>query len=711
MGRNNKHACFTETLDVLDIFSSPIHLTLHKKRIITSYLGGVLTIALVILIFYQTASQFVVMVDHKDPKLYQIEDLEDTPSALSLRESDHFILAILITVNSVIINITDDAPFNFPTYYIKQRTQEDGTVLQYSYPLLWAPCNQSDFPDEIYGEGTFSSVSLQLGYCAYGINYLNTTTRICPENILKGYSDCIIPLNFELQGDSSSDNYDYIQSNFKICDQSDMTLPYGVTCTSDNMTETFGVSSYEVSLYLSNTAINMLNYETPNRTFIEDIYWKLNPSISQVADIFVDKIIVEDSDSFWLSNENNRSYFQVDSDKVRETERYLTTSQSSKILQWNMKRSNTNLVVSRTYTKVTDILTDLGGFSKAAMFAAAFLAIGFVRYKYQITVANGLYDFEFDQGNERKNPQIKNDFSRTNFTLGVANGCSLFDASLGEGNNSNNKAIVDYFERLNRRGKLDESEWGYFKMVLNSICRRRDPRIKLSAKARDLTTKDLDVIKIARKLGEFEILISIILNTNQRKVFEFFENPLLTLNDQKTLNRIKRLRASATSLASTPSITSKDLHLPLSKINKTLPEAGGFPNEEIPSNLKQIKLRQGGRTMDRSKTITDDQQLVDYRRKSKRTISTMRNPKDEEDVFSSLSRYGKLYMAYRHLKEDENPLNKVINTKLVSSISPDLRKVFQRIDQLLGDEYTVEQFEEVVQNILEEPRCLVSIRQ
>ncbi len=81
-------------------------------------------------------------------------------------------------------------------------------------------------------------------------------------------------------------------------------------------------------------------------------------------------------------------------------------------------------------------------------------------------------------------------------------------------------------------------------------------------------------------------------------------------------------------------------------------------------------------------------------------MSTIQNPNDNDhDVYSSLSKYGKLYMAYRHLKEDDNPYNRIINTKLISSLSPDLRKVFQRIDQILGDDYTVEHFEKVVQDI------------
>jgi len=712
MGRSSKHTFLSEAYDVIDIFSAPIHLTLNKKRIITSFFGGILTIALVILIFYQTLIQFIPLVHHEDPSLYQIEDLEDPPSALPLRGSDHFVIAIIITVDSTIINMTNNAPFNFPTYLVKHRLQDDGSILEYNYPLLWAPCNQTDFPDDVYGEGTFSSINLQLGYCAYGVNYADTTTGECPEDILAKYPDCITPLEIDIQGDKGSENFDYIQANFKACDQSDSTLPYGVTCTSDNLTETLETGDYEVSLYTSNTAINMLNYEMPNQTFIEEIYWKIDPQIYKIVDIFVDKITVEDADHWALSTVNNRTFFQIDSGKVREIDRYLTVH-SSKMLQLNWKRTSTNLVVARTYAKIQDILTDLGGFSKAAMFAAAFLAIGFVRYKYQLLVANGLYDFDVNVDSQDESKK-KNDLSVTfnknqsNSPLAGAHGASMLDSSpvspsRSDHNLNSNKTIANYFKRLTKRGKLDESEKGYFKMVLNSLLCKKDPHIQMSAKARELATKDLDLIKNIKKLGEFDILKSIILNTNQRKIFEFFENPLLTLTDQQTVQKIKTLRASATSLVSSATLISKDLRLSLSKAVKTQPESD-YANEQddTPSALKKLKLKQEGK-LRRTKTVTDDFGIIDYRRKSKRTESVIpRDHQEDHDVYSSLSKYGKLYMAYRHLKEDDNPFNKTINTKLISSLSPDLRKVFQRIDQILGDDYTVEHFEIVVQDICAE---------
>jgi len=710
MGRRGND-CASETLEVLDVFSTPIHLSMNKKRTLTSTLGGLLSIAIVFLILYQTGLQFFGMINHDNPQIYQIKELEENPSNLLLNKTNNFFMAILITVDSTIINITAGSPLNFPTTFNKYRKQSDGTMKKHNYQVLWAPCNQSDFPDSIYGKNAFTTVSLQKGYCAYGINYKDTITGECPEEILTDYPMCITPLSIELKGGYVSEEFDFVQANMKICDQNDPTVPYGMKCSTDDILTKFQTSSYEVTFMHTNTAINMVGYDYPNRTFIQDIYWKLNPKIYKVTDIFVDRVTIEDADDY-LSSDNvrNRSYAMVESGKAREVERMQNTI-GEKILQFNFRRSNKNLVISRTYVKVQDILTDLGGFSKAAMFIFAFLAIGFVRYKYHIQVANGLYDFDVKEL-PQKNSKKGADGNGTVFSLdyGDSNAFSMLESPtpshlMSPGADFNgkdfgsNKPIVDYFTNLQRRGSLEESEWAYFKLIWGKLCCKKDPRAAYAKKAQELASKDLDLMNVIRKLGEFDILTTIILNRNQKEVLDFFENPLLTMSDTQTIQKIKTLRASVTSVGSIA-------NLAMAKQHQAKAAASSIAEGEDPKALMAGKLKgklQG--KLDKVKAMNEEE-LADYRKsKKKRKESDV----TEED-FSSLSRYGKLYMAYRYLRDDDHPANMVINMKLIRSLNTNLLKVFQRIDQLLGHDYTIEQFEQLVKNILEAPSQRFSIR-
>jgi len=699
-GKSHKRSLYTEILEPIDLFSTPIHLTLHKKRVLSSCLGGVLTIVLVIIICYQIGSQFVNMFNRKDPQIYQITELEDTPSILTLNSNSNFFLAVLITVDSALINITEASPFNFPTNYVKYRRDNNGTLKIYKHPILWAPCNEKDFPDNVYGKDTYNVVNLKYGYCASGINYLDTSSAVCPEEIVKEYPDCIAPASFEIKGTYTSTEFDFIQSNMRICDQDDLTLPDGMICSTENITQKFRTSQYEVDLFFANVALNSGNYETPNITFVEDVYWKLNPSIYKVSDIFVDKVIIEDSDDYIsTSNQKNRSYYMIDSDGMRELERIQTTI-GVNILQWNLRRSSKNLVIARTYTKVMDVLADLGGFSKAAMFVCTFLAIGYVRYKYLILVANELYDFEAIPKGPKKPPNMesaKSDKTLFSFEFNETNPFNILEppmistrqTEMKTKEYTDNRHIVEYFEERKRREKLDDSEWVYLKAMIRMVCCNKDPRVNLIMKAKALATKELDLTRTIKKLSEVDMLKVLVLNNNQAAVLEFCNDPGLLMNGKiaQNIRKIKRPPADDISLIASLVLLNKKLEeVELEGVeNKT--------QEEVKSQAKLKSKIQDKILHIKAMSVTDPEELLEPRYRGKSNVA-------KED-FSSLSRYGRLYVAYRHLKEDKNPENRVLNRKLLATLDPKLLKVFRRIDRILGKHYTGRQFEEVLKNILE----------
>ncbi len=91
---------------------------------------------------------------------------------------------------------------------------------------------------------------LNYAYCAYGINYTHPTEGTCPERIAEKYSDCFGPIDVEIHGLSTSEEYFYIQSVTTPCDQTDSTLPYGMTCD----------TATNVQNYLKYSEINPLPY-------------------------------------------------------------------------------------------------------------------------------------------------------------------------------------------------------------------------------------------------------------------------------------------------------------------------------------------------------------------------------------------------------------------------------------------------------------------
>jgi len=666
-----------EINDALDIFSTNSYLTLNKKRTLTSTFGGVLTIIVVIIIFYQTISEVVSMLKYQDPQVYQITDLEDIPSSTSMGPSNNFFLAVLLEVGGTFVNISEVSPFRFPTNYVRVRTEGD-SVTEYPYPILWRPCNQSDFPASIYGNETYSADEFDLAYCAYGINFTDSETGKCASDISQEkYPDCVTLPTFEIQGTSTSASYDYIQSNLYVCDSTDPSMPT-MKCTTDDVAALFDTIAFNVDLYFGNNMAVSNNYKAPNTTFVDDLYWSIDSGIQKTAYIYVDKVTVQDYDDFvWTSAARNRSYFIVDSAGMRELQKIGSTS--SQLLQWNIIRSNNNIVIIRDYTKIEDILSDLGGFSKAAMFVAAFLAIGYIRYKYQIKIANGIYDFYVPKENNddvgkahNKPPKAEKsifeqsqgvmsiDFSESKMLKRDISASSPKSSSGGGGDFGSDKPIQDYFRDLKNRKTLENRLRHYCKLLLGSMsCKKKDSHMELTTKARTLATTDLDLPQLIKKLNEVDRLKALFLNLEQKEAFEFIPKPLLHETHKGPLH-LDSLRIST--------VASMSAKLAMKQRESSLADYS-----EIKSSTSKLRMKK-----------TSIAELV---------------PRED---FSSLSKYGKLYTAYRHLLEDEDRSNLRLNKKLLATLDPNLLKMFKRVDEVLGDEYTVRDFEDVVNQALKE---------
>jgi len=658
-----------EILDAIDLFNDPIRFRLKGKRVIATTLGGVLTIALVIFVMTQIGTEFSNMFQYKNPQLYEIKELEDVPATVTLDPSSNFFLAIALTVNSSSLNMTSASLINFETTYNMVTKDSDGTKTEVKYPVFWAPCNESDFPASIYGSNVYTQNSLNYAYCAYGINYTHPTEGTCPERISSKYSDCFGPIDVEIHGLSTSDEYYYIQSVTTPCDQTDSTLPYGMTCdTSTNVENYLTYSEIKENIYYSYSLINANEYETPNITYLDNIYWNLNPQVYKKSDIVIDRTTVQDYDDFLSSGKyNNRSYYSIPSDKMRELETFVTTTSSSyTLIKWNIRRSNSNTVTSRTYLKITGILTDLGGLAKAILFIAAFIAVGYIRFKYNMIVANELFEYELpEEPTKKKGRKESKDIDnskrddRSQLMVSADHSDAKGLAKLQDHHSfisprvdfAPNKPIKEYAEKLRlRKKKLDHGEWAYLKMLCRILFCMKSKEEMVGAKARDLAQGDLDIVKLTGKLQELDRLKFFLFNPQQRAAFEFLEKPLVMLHSKKPFH--------ADSL-----------------------------NNSMRSHVKKVSL--GVNALERS-SIAD---------------SIYMKEKDEGPAdFSSLSQYGRLYVAYRHLSDDANPDNEYYNKKLLGMLGHDLLKVFRRVDQLVEmDQPDAKQFEEIIKQVLETP--------
>jgi len=626
----------TGALNSVDIFDDPVHLNLKGERTVTSSVGGVISLAVIIFLAVQSIIQVVAMFNRDDPSIIQMYEYQDDPEILYLNKTNNFMFAVSFTNNNAPMNLSEDSLFSFTSTFSQYVRNEDGSQTKYKPAINWAPCNESDFSSHVFQEGTFKSYSLQYGYCPTYINYTDTNTGDCPSFIVDEYPSCITPLDFNVRGNFLSDYFNFISFRLTTCNQEDALSIYGLQCKSGDITSEFSGNELQINLYYSNSLIDPTDHKTPNKTFLDTVYWNVNPSVSRVADIFIDSETVQDLDSYISTDaSHNSTYYSIQSDKMRELQQFST----SYMLQWNFRRSNVNHVTTRTYTKILDVISDIGGIGGILMVVGVVLTAGYTKFKYQMMLSNKLYDYQTKSKTQKQREKTK----KAPQEIKKVVRSDVSEVAEGEKNDalditvlrklriSNPAATIKkYFEHLFEIKRiLPFDEFHYIKSLLSSVFWKNDTEEKLAEKGRNQIQQDLDVIKIVEKLQEIDKLKMLLLNRYQREAFNFIERPLLTLEEKTPRHR----RGS------------------------------------------KYKIEVG---------------------------NTAEALFEQREEYESLSKYAKLYTSYRCLVSDTESHDSKYNKKLLEMLGEDLIKVFKHIDQQMGENLDPGKFEEIVNKIMGE---------
>jgi len=431
-----------------------------------------------------------------------------------------------------------------------------------------------------------------------------------------------------------------------------------MTCQED-VIASFDNTHYETDLYIANNVIDRMNYKFPNNTFIDNIYWPLAPLVYKVSNILIDRVTMQNfNDYLSYTSYENQTFYSTDMAHIKEMITWRTEAEST-ILQWNLRKSIQNKVIIRTYPKIQEFLTDLGGFSKALMFISAFIAIGYLRYSYKTNLANELYDFEIPDKPSQKpllekssfksqtyNPMIF-DFTQskiTDYDAVLSPKATLNQKSIllspKSPNELSNKTVINYFESEKRRKKLKVNEISYFRSLIEPIfCwKRKRDHDKYASKGLDFVANDIDISNLIKKLGEIEKLKVLLLNKNQRDCLELWGKSVISLDNQNATHR--------------DSLFVSQISQPIQTAEETQDKAAISSSEFSP------------------------------------------------ETFNSLPKYGKLYIAYKALKysKDSDIQTQLYNKKLLKMINPSLVNVFRRAEQILAND---QQFEEAMRQILD----------
>jgi len=645
----------TNTLNYFDIFEDPVQLNINGDRQLSSSLGGFLSVAVIAFIASQVVIQGLNMLHHNNASIIQMNEYQSDPHSISLNSSNNFKFAVQFAKDNVNLNLSNGSYFSFTSTFNQYLRNDDGTQTKYKSAIYYAPCNRNNFSE--FGDDIYDSYQLQYAYCPQYINFTDSKTGLCPDIIKEINPSCLSGLDFHIKGSYLSMDFEFIQFKLMTCSQANALTIKGLNCKTTDLTSAFGTSEFKVNLYFSNNLIDPTNYHTPNKTFLDSIYWNLSPTVSKVADIFIDIETVRNAQSYFFVNVyENSTFYSIQSQYIRELQQFAATT----LLEWNFRRSNQNHLTTRYYMKILDVISNIGGMTSLLTAFCLFVTVGYSRYKHQMILSNELYDYE--PTNESKKPivihqnkiaplqnkSLSESKSVSKYELKPAVGrketrknkfLTIMTATRKKSEPADAKGVKDYFEtHLQKKRMLPYGEISYIKDLISSLCCRRNPDHVLAEKGRKQVLKDLDVIKMIEKMQEIDKLKLLLLNRYQREAFDFIEKPVITFDSQKPVHK-KRYSAQ------------------------------------------------------------HDVESISELSKSTTSIASSNHRED----YTSLSKYGKLYAAYRYLQSDSEPRNYAYNKKLLDMIGEDLIKVFKQVDGILGENPDPRKFESTVEKILTEP--------
>jgi len=502
-------------------------------------IGSFLTLVLILAVVGYTAFSFHKMVFHTNPLLSQLEEYKKDAPAVFLNKTNNFHFAIGVNLNGKSINMSENSVLTFVssvnTYIRKGKTGRE----KIKYSINYAPCTKNDFPDEIFGADTTDDFNLAYAYCPQSISYIQAN-KSCAQGIPNlNEEDCTGPLTYEVGGQYLSKRFSFIQGYFSICDSRNSSLvkPSAMKCREYAEVEELFINNTEikVNLYFANNNMELSNYAKPNKTYFDVFYWTVNPRLSKFADIFVDSAILQDF-SHWLNpTARNSTFYTIDPNKAKESVNMYdleSINPGLTLLTWNVRRSTFNMVMTRNYTKLLDILGSIGGLSKSLLFFLAIFVLGYAKYKYHMVLSNEMYDFEPNQNqNGGRKGHGKHSLKNTQAELSYAINSqhakeSLIDNDQLAAKNNAKEEVKEFFDyqKQKKRG-LVFSEFAYIKTWC--CCRRKSEDEKLAEKAMHQVEEDADLILILRKLREIDKLKTLLLDADQRELFNYNPKPII----------------------------------------------------------------------------------------------------------------------------------------------------------------------------------------
>ncbi|CAD8049224.1 unnamed protein product [Paramecium primaurelia] len=562
----------------IDLFGQSISLNLNGEDLYKTGGGGFLScmIVAIVAIFFQ--SNIVDFLGKTNISADTQIVFEENPDRIKFT-SDNFMFAVAIEQNTA---------FNTNPFFnisIKARTYvrlSNGTTIKYENLTNLIPCTLDRF------QKIFDKYDLNF---TDQYNQLGLSTWLCPD------------LNYSITvgGRYSSEYLDFAKIEITDCKNDtskNAYLTWHPTCASKDVMEKWLSSegSYRIRIYMTNTVVNPSKPTNYIQGYLDDeVYFQFVPfKLSRQSDIFFKKYQINTDESLVpvFDDEQIENVFTKEPADFRD----ITTLGSPTDKQYialYFRRSPYTKYITRSFQKVDDLLSYLGGFVNIVVVFLGFFVAFYNKQQYLIELANKVYDFNFE--NIKNSQRLRNDDLVKKITQ-IKKKTQTFKAIEMEDSNMPNKKsltqplqdeeiriqvfneetphnttnqkqlikntsseIKSEFQKQQEEivSKLGfKSRKDYLTSQISQVLTKakpiqftfkflchqmtggrcfKDNTSILLMKAVDRINSDIDIYVILEKVKEINLLKELMLDKNQQILFNFAPKQVITLQEEKKL--------------------------------------------------------------------------------------------------------------------------------------------------------------------------------
>lgn len=376
------------------------------------------------------------------------------------------------------------------------------------------------------------------------------------ENMALENAFCPKTGNFTVEGYWNEKNTKYIQILLAPCDNSTSN----VICQPSDVIFDFFKEKY-VSLYFSDSMIDVNNYERPIQSTYKIGYFALDPRITKKLTITFKKVVLANDDGvIFESNEEINSYI-LGNKEMDMMSNELWTNFAGIIIY----SSPEIYTVTRRYQKIQEAIANMGGLANALILFGYFLTMFEKEFIVFSKIMNQIYEFstkssdfetkrsssilisnfkEDKPAKELTNTKNKDfipqkilpmdDFFLAHFSKKSIEGEELNEVKSPKSRKSLNKSTFMRFKTFFNSKKSFEdlrfNFWNFMKIKFRFPFKKLSKNEKLVENAMNLYKSEIDIIKIVQKLHEIDKLKMILLNQEQQKLFNMIVKP--TINSE-----------------------------------------------------------------------------------------------------------------------------------------------------------------------------------